>query len=247
MEVHNLGPSTTELLSVRNVCSPGFQTCYDYGKLAGSYFHETFVLPPGKTFKASISRVCVIAITSCKSYLPVANNTYYLQVLFKFADGGSVLVPVSAMANNTWSQYPTAIMGIGPPSLRIVPSNLTGLLNFTVTVNDSLPYGSFTTVLDGYMKPSNAFSGKILANDTGCGSEEGTTGGNNQTFTADCSEPVPVTVNFSTVLTAITSGRYYSLVVRDTTDIDNRNMTGAPNNDVGHHYTWFALWLQSST
>ncbi|MGD0476598.1 MAG: hypothetical protein ABSB29_00335 [Nitrososphaerales archaeon] len=236
MEVRNLGPSTTQLISVRAVCSPGFQTCYDYRRLAGGYYQTRFVLPAGNTFKENMSRICVIAIINCKNYLPVANNTYYFQIRFKFADGASATVPVSAMANNTWSRYPTAIMSIPLSSLRIVPRNLTGMLNVTLTINDSLPAAAtFTTLLYGYLKPSNAISGRILNNDTGCGSG----------FAADCSQNVSVIVNFYTVLTGIAPNHYFSLVVRDTTDIDNA--TGAPNNDIGHHTTWFALWLLSST
>ncbi len=249
MAVHNLGPNATTLLSVTGVCTPKFQACYDYKALAGSYLHETFVLPAGQTFNASLSRVCTIAISSCKSYLPVANATYYLQVTFTFSDGSTVLVHVSATANNTWSPYPTAILGITSPSLTVAPANLTGLFNVTVDLNDSLPYASLATKLDGYLKPSNAFSGTILTNSTGClGSGTGnfTVDGRplNVSFTADCSQPLTVAVSFSTVLTGITPGPYYSVAIRDTTDIDKP--AGNPDYDA-HSAFYFAVWVLGTT
>ena len=45
-------------------------------------------------------------------------------------------------------------------------------------------------------------------------------------------------------MTGITSGPYYALLVRDTTDIDKP--TGYPNNDPGD-YVEFALWVQCHT
>jgi hypothetical protein len=246
MEVHNLGPSATNLLTVMGVCSPGFQTCYNYKSLAGAYLQETFVLPAERTFMANLSGVCTIPISGCKSYLPVANMSYYLQVKFGFADGTSVLVLVSAVANDTWSPRLTAILSIASPSLVVAQANLTGLLNVTVTLNDSLPYASWTTLLDGYLKPSNAFSGIMLTNSTGClggGTGNFTSDGHAlaANFTGDCSQPQLVAVGFGTVLTGIAPGPYYALVVRDTTDIDKP--AGYPDNDPGT-YTQFALWVQ---
>jgi len=252
MKVHNLGPSTTNLLTVTGVCTPGFQTCYDYKRLAGAYYKTTFVLPAARTFNANLSGVCTIAIPNCRIYLPVANVTYYLQVKFSFADGTSVPKSVSAMANNTWSGYPTAIIGVTSPSLEIVPKNLTGLLNVTLAVNDSLPYASWTTLLDGYNKPSNAFSGTILSNETGCTSSSAAPGQgyrippSGYNYTTDCSQGTfTVLTGFSTVLTGITSTPYYSLVIRDTTDIDNA--TGLPDCDASARCSSFALWLQGYT
>lgn len=249
MEVHNLGPSATNLLTVTGVCSPGFQTCYNYKSLAGANYQETFVLPAERTFVANLSGVCTIPISGCKSYLPVANMSYYLQVKFGFADGTSVLVSFSAAANDTWSPRRTAILSIASPSLVVAPANLTGLLNVTLTLNDSLPYASWTTLLDGYLKPSSAFSGTILTNATGCmGSGTGnfTSDGHRlaANFTGDCSQPQQVAVGFDTVLTGIAPGPYYALVVRDTTDIDKP--AGYPDNDPGN-YTQFALWVQCNT
>jgi hypothetical protein len=251
MDVHNLGPSTTKLLTVTEVCTPRFQTCYDYRKLSGSYYQITFVLPAERTFVANLSGVCTIAISGCKNYLPVANMTYYLQVKFTFVDGVSIVVPVSAMANDTWDQFPTAVLGISFPSLLIVPANLTGMLNYTIDVNDSLPYASWTTQLDGYMKPSNAFSGVILSNKTGCTSSSASPGQGYRlpkgayNYTDDCSAGTfPILVGFSTVLTGITSTSYYSLVIRDTTDIDNA--TGHFPNCGSGPCSNFALWIQGS-
>jgi hypothetical protein len=237
MVVTNLGPSTTQTLAVTGICTPGpvkSQVCYAYRSMAGASYQETFVLPPKKSFLANLSGVCVIAISSCKTYLPVANSTYYLQITFSYADGTAVLVPVSATATNTWSKYPTAITDLTLASLKIVSANLTGLLNVTVGVNSSLPFATFTTKLDGYFKPSNAFSGTILTNDTGCGG----------TFSSDCSQPVIVLARFYTVLTGITPGPWYSVVVRDTTDIDNKT-GGFPDNDV--HSSTFAIWVLGKT
>jgi hypothetical protein len=246
MEVHNLGPSTTSLLTLASVCNPGFQTCHSYASLAGAYYKQTFVLPANRTFMANLTRVCAVPISSCRSYLPVANNTYYLQVKFGFVDGTSVLVPVTAMANDTWSPYITAIEDITSPSLVVAPPNLTGLLNITVMVNDSLPSASWTTLLDGYQKSSGAYSGTLLTNSTGCmGSGTGnfTSDGHKlvANFTGDCSQPLRVIVSFSTVLTGVVPGSYYALVVRDTTDIDKP--AGYPNNDPGS-FTTFVVWVQ---
>jgi len=248
MVVHNLGPSDTTLLTVTDVCAPKFQVCYDYKALAGSYLHETFALPAGKTFDASLSRVCTIAISGCKSYLPVANATYYLRVNFTFADRSVISVPVTAMANNTWSPHPTAILGITSPSLTATPANLTGLLNVTVGINGSLPYASWTTKLDGYLNPSSAFSGTILINETGCmGSASGnfTSDGRplNVTFTAACSQTSTVEASFSTVLTGITSGPYYAVTIRDTTDLDKP--ASYPNGDLYPAF-YFALWVKGT-
>jgi hypothetical protein len=250
MKVHNLGPNTTKLLTVADLCTPKFQVCYNYKTMAGAYFAMTFALPAKKTFMANLTGVCVIPIPSCKSYLPTANMTYYFQVKFSFVDGSTALVPVSAKANNTWTKYLTAIMGISSPSLIVFPANLTGSLSVTLALNDSLPYASFSTWLDGYLKPSSAYSGKLLINETGCmGSlpeANFTSDGHHLSvnFTGDCSQPITVTVSFTTVLTGISSGPYYALVVRDTTDIDKP--AGYPDNDPGH-YTTFALWVQGST
>ena len=249
MEVQNLGPSATNLLTLAGVCDPGFKTCYSYGALAGTPYKETFVLPAGKNFTANLPKVCVIPISSCKNYLPVAYMTYYLQVKFGFADGTSVLAQVPAVANDTWSPRVTAITNITSPSLVVTPANLTGLLNVTVTVNDSLPYASWTTLLDGYLKPSNAFSGTVLKNSTGClggGIGNFTSDGRKLAvnFTGDCSLPSQTVLSFSTVLTGITPGPYFALLVRDTTDVDKP--TGYPNNDPGD-YAEFALWVQCRT
>lgn len=234
MKVHNLGPSTTNLLTVSNICTPAPQVCYNYRTMAGSYFQEIFVLPPKKIFMANLTGVCVVAISSCKTYFPVANVTYYLQVKFGFVDGTTVLVSVSAMANNTWSKYPSAVTGISSSSLKVVPANLTGILNVTVDVNSSLPFATFRTKLDGYLKPSSAFSGTILTNDTGCGG----------TISSDCSAPVTVISRFYTVLTGITPGPWYAVVVRDTTDIDNKT-GGFPDADV--HPSSFAIWVKGTS
>jgi hypothetical protein len=234
MKVHNLGPSTTNLLTVISICTPAPQVCYNYRTMAGSYFQETFVLPPKRIFMANLTGVCTIAISSCKTYFPVANETYYLEVKFSLIDGTTVTVPVSATANNTWSKYPSAVTGIGSSSLKVVPANLTGMLNVTVNVNSSLPYASFTTKLDGYLKPSSAFSGTILTNDTGCGGA----------FSSDCSAPVTVISRFYTVLTGIIPGPWYAVVVRDTTDIDNKT-GGFPDADV--HPSSFAIWVRGTS
>jgi hypothetical protein len=255
MKVKNEGPSATDLLTVTELCSPRFKTCYNYKSLAGAYYKVTFVLPADRTFVANLSGVCVIAIPSCKFYLPVANATYYLQVKFSFADGTSVVVPVSAMANNTWSKYYTAIMGISP-SLEVIPANLTGVLNVTVTVNGTLPYASFTTLLRGHTESSNSFSATILTNATGC-TVAGLVPEDNYTiplrgynYTTDCSQgTVEVLVTFSTVLTGIAAGPYYLLAVHDTTDIDRP--LGYPNCDPPGNPTYgcssFALWVQAYT
>jgi|GEM_PF-946846 hypothetical protein len=252
MKVHNLGPSATHILAVASVCTPGFQTCYNYKSVAGAYRQETFVLPAGRTFAANLSKVCIIAIPNCRTFLPVANATYYVQIKFTFADGQTVLVPVSAMANDTWSPYYTAIMGVTSASVVTNPLNLTGLLNVTVTLNDSLPYASWTTLLQGQPQSSSAFSKVLLTNKTGCaGSASGnfTEGGKpiNVTFTADCSQPLPVNIEFSTVLIGIGPGPYYVLVVRDTTDIDTP--AGYPNYDAPNHTfayeSNFAIWIQA--
>lgn len=265
MVVHNSGPSATQQLTITSVCTPKFQTCYDYKKLAGKYYQILFVLPAGRNFMVNLTGVCTVPISSgpspyrCMSYYPVANMSYYLQVKFSFADGVSVQVPVSAKANNTWTPYPTAITGIWP-SLTIVPKNLTGMLNVTLAVNDSIPWGSFTTQLDQYRKPSNPFSGIVLSNKTGCMNsafdpdnftDDGHRGpGIN--YTADCTEPVLVSVGFTTVLTGIAPGTLYLLVVRDTTDIDKADAQHIsdtyPNLDWPygkyHADVNFALWIQ---
>lgn len=246
MKVHNLGPSATNLLTLASVCNPGFQTCRSYGALAGAAYKQTFVLPAKTTFLENLSKVCTMPISGCKSYLPVTNATYYLQVQFGFADGTSVLVPVKAVANGTWSPSVTAIQNITSPSLVVAPANLTGVLNVTVAVNDSLPYASWTTLLEGFPKPSGVFGGIMLTNKTGCmggGTGNFTADGRPlvANFTGDCSQSQQVMVSFSTVLTGISPGPYYMLVVRDTTDIDKP--TSYPNNDPGS-YAQFALWVQ---
>ncbi len=261
MEVHNLGPSATDQLTVTSVCTPKFQACYDYKKLTGKYYQTLFDLPAGRRFMANLTGVCTVPISSgpspykCKSYYPVANMSYYFQVRFNFTDGMSVLVPVSAMANNTWAPHYTAITGIWP-SLTILPANLTVMLNVTLAVNDSIPWGSFTTQLNGYVKPSNPFSGTVMSNETGCMNfgidptnftDDGHRGGPLVNYTGDCTEPLMILVNATTVLTGIASGTQYLLVVRDTTDIDRPLLY--PNYDyVNHAYTWdvnFALWIQA--
>ena len=259
MTVKNVGPSATQLLTVTSVCTPGFKVCYDYKKLAGAYYSTTFVLPAGRTFMANLTGVCMVPISSgpsplkCKSYLPVANMSYYLQVKFNFADGASIQVPVSAKANGTWSPHITAITEIWP-SLTIIPRNLTGMLNVTIGVNDSIPWGSFTVSLEGYAKPKNPFSATILSNETGCMNTaidaSNFTGDGHRgplvNYTADCSEPFQVLTSFTTVMTAIAPGTTYLLVVRDTTDIDGPH--GYPNYDgPSHTFVWtsnFALWIQ---
>lgn len=233
MKVDNEGPSSTESLTIMGVCTPGFQTCYGYKKLAGSSYSRTFILPAARTFLANMSGVCTIAIKGCSAYLPVANATYYLQVSFSFADGSSVVVPVAAMANDTWSRYLTAIMGVSP-LLTVFPKNLTGVLNATVDVNSTELYASWTTSLEGHTSSSYAYGGTILTNKTGCWG----------TFVADCSAPVPVIMNFTTVLTGITAGSYYSVVVHDTTVLPN-NATESGYPDYHYYPTfYFALWVQ---
>jgi hypothetical protein len=249
MLVHNLGPSSTELLTLESLCTPKFQTCYGYAAMARSAYKSTFVLPAKKSFLDNLTGICVIAIPSCKGYLPINGSTYYYEVQFTFADGSNVVVPVTAEANNTWSPYPTAILGIGSAALPIYSSNLTATLSATITANDSLPYASWTTSLDGYTKAGSAFSGPILTNETGC---EGSPVAPVSTFsvprgalnfTASCSSPVGVVMGFTSVLTGIAPGPYFAVVVRDTTDIDRPS--GLPNYDA-YPYFAFAEWVQAT-
>lgn len=229
MKVDNEGPSSTTELRFMDLCTPGFGQCYDYKKMAGGYYSHTFVLPAGNTFILSMPGVCVIAIPGCKTYLPVANATYALEVNFQFADGQSVLVPVTAKASNTWSSRLTSIMG-ATPLLTVYPKTLTGILNVTVDVNSTVPRASWETLLDGYMKPNSAFSGTIISNKTGCSA---------------CST-LRVIMNFTTVLTGITSGTYYSVVIRDTTDLPNNSTEhGFPDNTI--HPSSFALWVECTS
>jgi len=132
--------------------------------------------------------------------------------------------------------------------LKLAPANLTGLLNATVGINGSLPYASWTTKLDGYLNPGSAFSGTILTNETGCmGSASGnfTSDGRplNVSFTATCSPTSTVVVSFSTVLTGVSSGPYYAVTVRDTTDLDKP--AGYPNSDLYSAF-YFAVWVKGT-
>jgi len=233
LQVQNQGPSEAQSLKILNICTPGFLACYDYKKEAGIYYSGKFFLPSGKTFIDNLTGVCFMPIYGCKSYLPVGNATYSFIISFGYTDGASVVVPITALANNTWSMRPTAILGVSA-SLTIYPDNLTGLLNATVTANGSLPYDSWRTLLNGYLKPGSLPSGRILTNSTGCG----------RNYTGDCSGPVNVLQRFYTVTTGAIPGVYYAVIVRDTTDIDN--MTGAPDFDSGPAWA-FALWVLAGT
>jgi hypothetical protein len=214
----------------------------------------TFDLPTGKMFVANLTGICTMAVPSCRSYLPVANATYYFQITVGFTDGSKVTVPVSAIATNTWSPYPNAVLGIAPPSLEVNQASLTGQLNVTVTVNGSLPYASWTTKLYGYLKPLDAFSGTLLTNSTGCMGSTPETGFKssgkplNVTFTGDCTQPVTVTTDFYTVLTGITAGTakapvYYSVAICDTTAISSPK--GYPDHGAYATY-YFALWVKGT-
>jgi hypothetical protein len=257
MTVKNSGPSTTQLLTVTDVCTPGFKACYDYNKLAGSYYTTTFVLPAAKTFVANLTGVCTMALPKCKAYLPIANATYFLTIKFDFADGSSVTVPVSAKANNTWSPHNTAVTGVWP-SMTVVPANFTVRLNVTLAVNQSTPWGSFNTLLEGSSATSKGYTLPILSNQTGCenadvmGTEnfsgDGHRGGPLVNYTGDCTVPLMILLNATTVMTGITPGAYYALVVRDVTDIDQP--PGYPNFDgPSHTFAWwssYALWIQGN-
>ena len=236
MHVLNKGPGTTSSLTVMSLCTPAFRTCYDYKGMAGAYTRIVFVLPPKRSFVANMTGVCTMPIPSCHAYYPVAGSNYYLQVKFSYADGQSVLVPIIAMANSTWSRYPTAILNVSDPSLMTFSENLSGIMSVSVTVNSSLTdfcfrdCVGFTAQLDGYLKPSNGFSGILLTNKTiRCGG--------NSTF--DCTVPLTATLRFYTVLTGIIPGPYYAIIVRDTTDI--ATPPHLPN--YHRHPSAFALWV----
>lgn len=246
MKVDNLGPSETNLLNFTGICTPGFQTCYNYKKLAGAFYVTTFILPVGRTFMANLTGVCTVPVAKCKGYFPIENTTYYLQAKFTFYDGQTVLVPVSAMDNNTWTSYTTSVTDVWP-SMTVVPVNLTGMLNVTIGVNQSTPYASFTTSLDGFVKPTNPFSGVILSNETGCTNsgldlpDNFSAPSGSFNYTTDCSDgTMPILVNFATVTTGIAPGSYYLLVVKDTTDVDRP--AGYPNTDQFGPVN-FACWI----
>ncbi len=245
LDVRNSGPNATELLTITSICTPKFAICYAYSSVGGSDYKTTFVLPAKKAFLANLTGICFMPIPSCKRYIPIANATYYYQIAFKFSDNSTVTVPVSAKDNTTWAPYPTAILGINQTSLSIVPVNLTGVLNVTVGLNDSLPYSSWETILEGYMKPGDKFSGAVLTNDTGC---EGSATGNftvpngAYNYTAMCAAPVQVSENFTTVLTGVNVGTYYAVVVRDTTAISSP--AGLPDAS-RYPYFAFAEWVES--
>jgi len=238
LKVQNKGPSATNSLTVVGLCTPGFLICYDYKGMAGSYYHIVFVLPAKRTFVANLTGVCTMPIPSCRSYNPIFGTSYYLQVKFGFADGGSSTLPVSVKSNSTWARFPTAITNVTLPELNTFSGNLSGQFSVTVTVNDSLTglctkaCVGFNTYLDGYLKPSNGFSGILLTNNTI------TCGGNS---TIDCTVPLTATVKFSTVLTGISSGPYYAVIVRDTTNIVKP--AGQPTRS---HPASFAMWVQGT-
>ena len=238
LKVMNKGPSSTSSLTLTGLCTPGFLTCYDYRGMAGAYRRIVFVLPAKKTFMENLTGVCTMPIPGCLSYNPVSGTSYYLQVQFGFVDGQYVTVPVAVKCNSTWARYPTAITNVTLPVLSTFSNNLTGVFSVTVTVNSSLTSlcktacVGFSTVLDGYLKPSNGFSGALLTNSSiACGG--------NSSF--DCSMPLTATVKFSTVLTGIDSGPFYAVVVHDTTNIVKP--LGLPNRS---RPVSFALWVQGT-
>ena len=239
LHITNKGPSSTSTLTITDICTPKFKVCYDYKGMAGAYFHTTFILPAKKAFLANLTGVCTMPIPSCRSYLPVADFDYYLQVQFAFQDGQNVVVPVTVKANSTWSKNPTAITNITAPTLVTFSKNLSGAFGVTVILNDSLvdycvnECVGFNAQLDGYLKPSNGFSGVLLTNSTvRCGG--------NATF--DCSSPLTATVIFSTVLSPIISGPYYAVIIRDVTLIPKP--AGLP--DYVRGASTFAVWVQGT-
>jgi len=238
LQVQNKGPSATSALTITSLCTPGFLTCYDYKGMEGAYYRIVFDLPAKRTFLANLTGVCMMPIPSCRGYYPVFGSSYYLQVRFSFADGQSATVPVAVRCNSTWSRYPTAISNVSLPVLTTFPKNLSGLFSVTVTVNSSLTdlctkdCVGFTTILDGYLKPGNGFSGTILTNNT-------ITCGGNSTF--DCTVPLTANVRFSTVLYGVSSGPYYAIIVRDTT-----NIVKPPGLPTRAHAASFALWVQGT-
>jgi len=238
MRVLNGGPSETSSLTLTGLCMPGFTVCYDYKGMAGAYYHIVFALPAKRTFVANLTGVCTMPIPSCRAYYPVFGSLYYVQVTFGFTDGQTVLVPVTVKCNSTWARFPTAITNVTLPVLTTFPKNLTGVFSVTVTVNSSLTSFcktacvGFSTILDGYLKPSNGFSGILVSNSS-------VTCGGNSTF--DCTVPITTIYKFSTVLSGITSGRIYAVVVRDTT-----NIVKPPGLPTRSRPVSFALWVDGT-
>ncbi len=231
LAVHNIGPSPTKAMAITKVCTPGFVQCFDYKRMAGAYYNTTFVLPAGGNFRANLTRVCVIAIYRCAKFLPVANQTYYLQLKFNFADGASVTDSVSVMNNNeTWSPttfsknatFYSAVQTPGPTQLLLLHFNQStpynGLVNSTVYLNSTATNATFSLQLYGYRPGAlGGFTRVLLTNKTTCTS---------------CSSPIPVAIPFYSVLTAVSAGSTYAVVVHS---YEGGNQTS----------TWFAYWVQA--
>lgn len=235
--VLNEGPAETTRLAVTSVCTPGFIYCVGYKRLAGGSYLETFDLPPGDTFDASLPGVCVMAISGCTHYLPIANNTYYLQLSFTWANGYTLTVPVAAEANDTWAPHPTAVQGIAPPQVVIVPKNLTGYFDANITVYSSLSNATFKSVLYTSNNPKAGWNTPILSNETGCG----TFNKSNFTYvvTSSCTPTVVIT-GFSTVTTGIAPGALYALVVHDLTKDKGKGMPDASVYSIA-----YAAWVEA--
>ncbi|QQG49494.1 MAG: hypothetical protein HY247_04130 [archaeon] len=214
LTVKNNGPLPTQNLSVTKICTPGFQTCYDYGKFAGKPYSKIFVLPSGKEYVDNLTRICVMPIIHCSRYFPVVNATYYFNVKFSFDGGSSVTLPVTAKTNNTYAPR-TSVFEI-TPQLTSFSGNLSGRMMVTITVNDTLDGANYTASLDVYAAKTG-YTMSVLSNRTGCGLAWGT----------DCADGVTIVSSFSTVDTGIgTGGNFYALVI----------------NDESYRYTNFAIW-----
>ena len=252
MEVHNLGPSETNLLTVWSVCTPSFKSCYSYKALSGSTYQSTFDLPAGKTFLESLKGVCTVAIKGCADYLPVVNATYYLELNFTFADHSVVTVPVTAVSNDTYSRRLNAITQLGLPSMGLNTTSFGGTMNVTVSANDSLPYASWDTKVNFFSSTTDSYSDSILTNSTGCAGSPLSgvkfySGGKrivNVTYSASCSSPLTVTIPFTSVQTGITVGSYALVAVCDTTQISSPK--GYPNN-APKADACFAAWVKTAS
>lgn len=212
IDIKNTGPEWTKSLTIADICTPGFTSCYGYKSLSGHSVTQTFILAPKAEFTDGLVALCVVPVTGCTYYHPVADFTYYYEVSLAFSTGAPVLLKVAASVLTTapfQGQY-VSLEGL-TYQLSTFVKNGSGRLTVNILVNpDALAAENRSAqfIASIYDRVgAGKFTQRLLSKEAGCA--DGCPAGN-----------MTIVDTFSTVRTGIGTPAFprpYLLVVRDLT------------------------------
>jgi hypothetical protein len=212
IDIKNTGTAWMKSLTVADICTPGFTTCYSYKTLSGDSLTQTFILAPKAEFVDTILAACVVPVPSCTYYHPVAHFSYYYKITFNYQSGASVTLPVTMTAINT-APFQGAYVALQSLtySLDTFSKNSSGRLAVDIFVrSDVLSVSNSSAQFIASLNTrvgTNSFNHVLLSKEAGCA--DGCPAGN-----------MTIVKSFSTVHTGLGTPVYpmpYLLLVRDLT------------------------------